>query len=96
MRQMSRAEPKMAPITIPAMGTLSFLLSSSVESRVLMVDIRVEGARRNNGTAETEEAPRSSIVDARILSVCFYFEIGKSSEYCRLFCMATTSSVAQP
>lgn len=87
----------MAPITIPAMGTLSlFLFSSSVESRVLMVNIRVEGARRNNGTAETEEAPRSSIVGVRILSIWFYLETSKSSDYCRLFCMATTSSVARP
>lgn len=69
MRQMSRAEPKMAPITIPAMGTLLF--SSSVESRVLMVEIRVEGAWRNNGTAETVEAPRSSIVGVCILWYVF-------------------------
>ena len=64
--------PKMDPIMIPAMGTLLLsVLLSSVESRVLMVDIRVDGARRNNGAAETVEAPRSSIVDARILPVLF-------------------------
>lgn len=72
MRQTTRAVPKIDPIIIPARGTWSlFLLSSSVESRVLMVDIRVDGVRRNNGTAETEEAPKSSNVDARILSAEF-------------------------
>lgn len=94
MRQRTRAVARRDPITIPTRGTLLLSTGSlSVESRVLMVDIRVEGARRNNGTAETQEAPRSRIVDARILSV---LEISKSSEYCLLFCMATTSSVARP
>lgn len=70
MRQRSMAVPKMAPIIIPARGTaLLLLLSLAVESRVLMVDIRVEGAWSNNGTAETEGIPRSSIFDVRIFSV---------------------------
>jgi hypothetical protein len=34
----------------------------------------VDGVRRNNGTAETEEAPKSSKVDARMLSAEYNWE----------------------
>lgn len=87
--------PKMDPIMIPARGTLPlFALSSLVESRVLMVDLRVDGARRNNGKAETEEAPKSSSVDACIILVYFYLETSKSSGFVGCSVYRRVSSVA--